>query len=357
MEAYHEQSAFEFGQPDIRLQYRASKAVANDPVFDESIYTIPIPPGYTVHDKVMGLMYKSGFEPEELLQVLEGNINETMTMLEKDSAPNKKSETTQTSNSKPSELHQDALHPKNSPPNVTQDEKIISNVGGRYLIPIVICVIIAMLLSIHLFRVNRRSRLIKLIFVSFIILNNINGGSTCIAKNVSSWSHSNYHSNCGLNATYITLRLSGFKCDLEKLAQSIGTGKFYQHRLSMRHLKNALQDHGMEVKALKVETIKDLLQLLEPDNVIIVRLLLGYDRTNIGHYVVLKQKGHNVAIIDPTKIPRIMPLDNVADDWLLTYSTGEFLVAATPKRTTIENPAILLDDDKIDLVPYLGIRH
>jgi len=54
---------FEPGEPYRRFVYRASKVVANDPNFDESIFTIPFPDGYLIDDKVTGRKYTVGEEP------------------------------------------------------------------------------------------------------------------------------------------------------------------------------------------------------------------------------------------------------------------------------------------------------
>ncbi len=48
------------GQPWRRFVYRASNVVANDPNFDESVFTVPFPEGYLVDDKVNGRKYTVG---------------------------------------------------------------------------------------------------------------------------------------------------------------------------------------------------------------------------------------------------------------------------------------------------------
>jgi len=51
---------FEPNGPYKRFVYRASNVVANDPNFDESIFTVPFPEGYLIDDKVAGKKYKVG---------------------------------------------------------------------------------------------------------------------------------------------------------------------------------------------------------------------------------------------------------------------------------------------------------
>jgi len=45
-----------------RFVYRASNVVANDPNFDESVFTVPFPEGYLIEDKVKGTTYRVGQE-------------------------------------------------------------------------------------------------------------------------------------------------------------------------------------------------------------------------------------------------------------------------------------------------------
>ena len=47
------------GRPGLRNIFKASKVIANDPSFDENIYTVPIPPNYVVEDRISGVRYRS----------------------------------------------------------------------------------------------------------------------------------------------------------------------------------------------------------------------------------------------------------------------------------------------------------
>jgi len=49
-----------------RHTYTATKVVANNPDFDESIFRVPIPDGYMIVDKVMGIRYRTGTPPPGL---------------------------------------------------------------------------------------------------------------------------------------------------------------------------------------------------------------------------------------------------------------------------------------------------
>jgi hypothetical protein len=50
-------------EPYTRMVYRASNVVANNPNFDESIFTVPFPDGYLIDDQVAGRKYKVGEDP------------------------------------------------------------------------------------------------------------------------------------------------------------------------------------------------------------------------------------------------------------------------------------------------------
>jgi hypothetical protein len=53
---------YESGEPWRRIVYRASSVVANDPNFDESIFTVPFPDGYLIDDQVASKKYTVGKE-------------------------------------------------------------------------------------------------------------------------------------------------------------------------------------------------------------------------------------------------------------------------------------------------------
>jgi len=63
MEAYFVDCPHETDKPWKRIVYRASNVVANDPNFDESIFTVPFPDGYLIDDQVAGRKYKVGEDP------------------------------------------------------------------------------------------------------------------------------------------------------------------------------------------------------------------------------------------------------------------------------------------------------
>ncbi len=59
-----------------RYTYTASRVVANNPDFDESIYRVQIPEGYTIVDQVAGIRYRTGTPPEGLEPYLrESGVN------------------------------------------------------------------------------------------------------------------------------------------------------------------------------------------------------------------------------------------------------------------------------------------
>lgn len=58
-----EKGPSEPGKPWRRFIYRASNVVANDPNFDENVFTVPFPDGYSIDDQVAGRKYKVGEDP------------------------------------------------------------------------------------------------------------------------------------------------------------------------------------------------------------------------------------------------------------------------------------------------------
>jgi len=60
MEAYFIHCPREIDKPWTRIVYRASNVVANDPNFDDNVFTVPFPDGYLIDDKVAGRKYRVG---------------------------------------------------------------------------------------------------------------------------------------------------------------------------------------------------------------------------------------------------------------------------------------------------------
>ena len=52
-------------KPWERFIWRASNVVANDPKFNETVFTVPFPEGYLIDDKVAGKKYRVGEKPKE----------------------------------------------------------------------------------------------------------------------------------------------------------------------------------------------------------------------------------------------------------------------------------------------------
>jgi hypothetical protein len=79
VEAYHESMSDPNSErTDIRMHYLASNVVANDPNFDPSIFTMTFPAGYFIEDKVNGVSYRTGSPLEELRQMLDQLVDETI---------------------------------------------------------------------------------------------------------------------------------------------------------------------------------------------------------------------------------------------------------------------------------------
>ena len=62
MEVYFVSCPSETDKPWKRIVYRATNVVANDPNFDENVFTVPFPDGYLIDDQVAGRKYTVGEE-------------------------------------------------------------------------------------------------------------------------------------------------------------------------------------------------------------------------------------------------------------------------------------------------------
>jgi len=63
MEATLESEPRDPNAPYKRTVYKALNVIANDPNFNESVFTVPFPEGYSIDDKVAGRKYKVGEDP------------------------------------------------------------------------------------------------------------------------------------------------------------------------------------------------------------------------------------------------------------------------------------------------------
>lgn len=78
-EAYYESRMGPgLGRTDRRLRYLASEVVANDPDFDESIFTLSFPAGCFVHDRIKDVGYRAGSPLDKLQQTLDKMVDETL---------------------------------------------------------------------------------------------------------------------------------------------------------------------------------------------------------------------------------------------------------------------------------------
>ena len=77
-EAYHEWSSPGCERTDRRIRYRASEVVANDPNFDQSIFTVTFPAGCLIKDKINGVRYRAGSPLDKLRRTLDQLVDETL---------------------------------------------------------------------------------------------------------------------------------------------------------------------------------------------------------------------------------------------------------------------------------------
>lgn len=79
IEAYHESTTSPgLERTNRRVRYLASEVIANDPNFDESIFTLTFPVGCFIHDKVKDVGYRAGSPLDKLRRTLDQLVDETL---------------------------------------------------------------------------------------------------------------------------------------------------------------------------------------------------------------------------------------------------------------------------------------
>jgi hypothetical protein len=106
-------------------------------------------------------------------------------------------------------------------------------------------------------------------------------------------------SNCGLNVTVFASRYFGGRTSVEELAKQLNVGELRDRALSLKDIRDALMQQGLEVSAFKDASVSDMLEAARPDGNSIVVFHVDNKKT-VGHYLILLARRENhVLLVDP----------------------------------------------------------
>jgi hypothetical protein len=353
--AYHEYDASpESGErADRRCCYRASKVVANDPAFDESIFTPAFPAGYLIDDQVRGFTYRSGLHPRDLEKMLDDMAADVSSGriegLRSARAPTRSDGGASNGDGT---LRQSAGEDTPRP---------LSSVQGRSRIsPTLMVIIIAvpgavLVAGLVLCRKRGRAQNLSVFLILLFALfgdqvGHLRAGDFGLPLPESHPDPSLvYHNNCGLNIGYVAARLFDVEVSLSQLVDEIGAGRLLERTISLLDLKRMFEAHSLSAEGFKADTDAEILEFLTPDNVIIVRLQRKSTARTLHHFSGIKAFRDGVLLIDPPRTPKMSAraaLPQMCKPWQFT---GEFLVVSKPPGRSAPGPAICLEADTVDL--------
>jgi hypothetical protein len=349
-EGYYEcDSSPESGdEADRRYHYRASIAVANDPAFDESVFSPMFPAGYTIDDRVQGLRYRSGGNPRDLEKTLDKMAAEVLGGRIKTGQSASEAGQASPPNASPELQAQGGARPLST--EVTRPSG-----NSRVLLGVILTMagLIATAGVIVYCRKRRCTKIMPLLFLSlFLLLTPGLPTARCEDLGIplsASDPSIVYHSNCGLNVSYITARLLGLDVSLGQIGEEIGAGRAFERTTSFADLKRVFENHGMLAEGLKADMPGEILESLGPDNVIILRLQRESAKETFSHFSVIRWYGDSVVLIDPPREPSVFARAGFVEACRPWQLTGEFLVVSGASQGSVRGPAVRLERDVIDL--------
>jgi len=153
--------------------------------------------------------------------------------------------------------------------------------------------------------------------------------------------------NCGVKATYVTLRLFGKIVPLQDFGAMTNAGRTFERDCSIADIKRALESQGLAVRALKVAKIGAMLPYAAPRSVLIVRIQGESGGVKIAHFGVIVGVNGGVVLIDSPAVPRIVSAGKIEVDGWFALATGEFLDVTEPAPAG--PPTLILRNPQIDL--------
>ena len=252
----------------IRRVFKAELAVANDPEFDEDVFQVRFPPGYIIQDKRTGVVFPSGPDPEKLAESLDKMAADV-------------------------ELFDATFQPSQARMPATthpfSDRKATTAPGMNQVLP-----------SSHVFAwAGAGAVLVALLAISLVIVlkKRIRAGTLVLLLAMSSSARvalaqdgagieMPYVLNCGVNLTYMTLKLLHRDVPLTGVATELGAGPTFARNCSLGEMKRVFEDHGLRAEGYKADLLEEAAAFFRPGTAIVVRKTSMLGHQHVGHFVM-----------------------------------------------------------------------
>lgn len=153
--------------------------------------------------------------------------------------------------------------------------------------------------------------------------------------------------NCGLNCAFSLARLFGRPSELSRLAEELNVGSQRDQELSFRDLQTFCQKRDLTAEGMKADTLNELLRVVPPGSVVVVRTKLASGGVNVFHFFLIAPFGEKTLLIDPSRHRSgVLPTAELPGDPRLASATGEYLVVHDPKA---DGPRISVLSESVDI--------
>lgn len=320
-----------------RVYYRASKVVANDPKFDEAIFKFSFPPNCRIEDRVRNRSYITAPTPKELESDLNRTLDQTVAelgrskeFLDRPAAP--------LPTNGPSSRGAAAPNTAGPNPSTSRTPMAWAAFGAAALI--------AMAAAGLRWRRTRGSAVAILLLASAMMPGaRADGGTESILQAPDS---GDYHSNCGLNVSYVTLHLLGQDVTVAQVAKGLNVGPLHEQQCSLAQLKAQYESRGLSVQGLRADSVTDVIDAAKSRGRVLNLKLTTSDGT--GHFVVLVSAGDDLLLLDPPSRPFRFHAPDGPQLAMLKLASPEFLsVSRPPPAAAVRpGPAISLASRSLD---------
>lgn len=316
----------------MRLNYSAADAVINDPAFDERVFVVQFPPFYHIDDRVKGVSYVSGMDPQNLTKVLDQTVDEAEAV---------------------------AATPARATSSISPPAGAVAatspRLGHKGILLVVVTAVIAIVAVLGFWMRKRlggprRTVVVAAVLVSLSGLRATAGTQQADTASPvqAEVSDPEYRYNCGLNVSYFTARWLGQHPTVNEAAAALNVGRSYTRSVSFADMKRFFTSSGLDVRALKTDRPEELLPYVN-GAVVILRLRKNVGGEDVGHFVSLLPADGGVVIADPPSRPERVSQHEFATNHLISRSTGEILVIKAGTAGARAGPAISLPVRTVDL--------
>jgi hypothetical protein len=265
--------------PIERSTLSVTSVVANDPKFDESVFTIRWPAGTVVQDTIKDVTYTAGADDKHLDQLIREQVQESVLATQAATLPATAPAAVVGPDSRPSSTQEANDIPSS---HVT----LWLSLSGLGLAAAIVI----------WWGVRRKKFPLGIILVPFAI-HLLQG--RCRAEHPEYWTNTANEaiSNCGLNVSLFSLQYLSKPVTAQELSNKLHIGLRRDYPCSLLEIKDVLLGYGLAVNAFKEGTVGDLIQASKEGDVIIFHL---DDKSTQGHYMILlSHRRDELLLVDP----------------------------------------------------------